>query len=101
MSTESPRTLSEIEQIILRYSEKLKRDFKVKSIKVFGSYAEGRQNGNSDLDLIVDFSETPTYFDIIELEDYLSNIIGIKVDLLTKEGISPHILPYIEEIKVL
>ena len=101
MSTESPRTLSEIEQIILKYSEKLERDFKVKSIKVFGSYAEGRQNENSDLDLIVDFSETPTYFDIIELEDYLSNIIGIKVDLLTKEGISPHILPYIEEIKVL
>ena len=101
MSIEGSRTLREIEQIILRHSEKLKNDFKVRSLKVFGSYARGEQNKDSDLDLIVDFFETPTYFDIVELEDYLSNILKIKVDLLTEEGISPHILPYIEEVKVL
>ncbi len=101
MSAKSPKTLSDIEQIILKHSDKLKDDFKVKSIKIFGSYARGEQNKDSDLDLIVDFFETPTYFDIVELEDYLSNILKIKVDLLTEEGISPHILPYIEEVKVL
>ena len=101
METRKPKTLREIEQLILKHSNTLKEDFKVKSIKIFGSYAEGRQNEDSDLDLIVDFFKTPTYFDIIELEDYLSNILNIKVDLLTEEGISPHILPYIEEVKVL
>ena len=101
METRKPKTLREIEQLILKHSDTLKEDFKVKSIKIFGSYARGEQNENSDLDLIVDFFETPTYFDIVELEDYLSNILNIKVDLLTEEGISPHILPYIEEVKVL
>ena len=101
METKKPKTLREIEQLILKHSDTLKEDFKVKSIKIFGSYARGEQNENSDLDLIVDFFETPTYFDIVELEDYLSNILNIKVDLLTEEGISPHILPYIEEVKVL
>ena len=101
METRKPKTLSDIEQIILKHSDILKEDFKVKSIKIFGSYAEGRQNEDSDLDLIVDFFKTPTYFDIVKLEDYLSNILNIKVDLLTEEGISPHILAYIEEVKVL
>ena len=101
METRKPKTLREIEQLILKHSDILKEDFKVKSIKIFGSYVEGRQNEDSDLDLIVDFFKTPTYFDIVKLEDYLSNILNIKVDLLTEEGISPHILPYIEEVKVL
>ena len=101
METRKPKTLREIEQLILKHSDILKEDFKVKSIKIFGSYVEGRQNEDSDLDLIVDFFKTPTYFDIVKLEDYLSNILKIKVDLLTEEGISPHILPYIEEVKVL
>ncbi len=101
MGTEKPKTLNEIERLILEHSDTLKEDFKVKSIKIFGSYAEGRQKEDSDLDLIVDFFETPTYFDIVKLEDYLSGILNIKVDLLTEEGISPHILLYIEEVKVL
>nr|WP_280985301.1 nucleotidyltransferase family protein [Hippea maritima] len=86
---------------MLRHADKLKNEFNVKGIRIFGSYAEGRQNENSDLDLIVDFFETPTYFDIIELEEYLSNILDIKVDLLTEKGISPYILPYIEDTRVL
>ena len=101
METKNTKTLSVIEQLILKHTDTLKEDFKVKSIKIFGSYARGEQNKNSDLDLIVDFFETPTYFDIVKLENYLSDILNIKVDLLTKEGISPHILPYIEEVRVL
>jgi len=101
MKTKEKKTLEDIKQVILKHADKLKNEFNVKSIKVFGSFAEGRQREDSDLDLIVDFFETPTYFDIIELEEYLSSILDVKVDLLTEEGISPYILPYIEEIRVL
>jgi len=101
MKAKEKKTLEDIKQVILKHADKLKNEFNVKSIRVFGSYAEGRQREDSDLDLIVDFFETPTYFDIIELEEYLSSILDVKVDLLTEEGISPYILPYIEEIRML
>jgi predicted nucleotidyltransferase len=95
------KVLQEIIQILKEHREELRGTYKVKRLKVFGSYAKNKQTENSDLDLVVSFEETPTLLEFIDLKEYLEDITGIKVDLVTEEGISPYIKPYIKEIEVL
>jgi len=73
------------------------RSFGVKRIGIFGSFVRGEEKEGSDVDVIVEFEEGNKNFDnFINLAFYLEDLLGRKVDLLTPEGISPHIKPYIE-----
>lgn len=98
---ETKKGLEEIIEDLRKYREELKGVYKVKHLKIFGSYANKEQTDESDLDLIASFEETPTLLEFIELKEYLENITGIKIDLVTEKGISPYIKPYIKAIEVL
>ena len=65
--------------------------FQVKSLLLFGSYVRGRQRKKSDLDILVEFFEPPTFFEFLALERYLSQLLGVKVDLVMKEALKPAI----------
>jgi len=67
----------------------LKEKFKVKRIGIFGSYLRGEEKKGSDLDILVEFEEEPGLFEFLELEDYLSKILKIKVDLVMKNALKP------------
>ena len=71
----------------------LKEQYQVETIGFFGSYARGEQNKKSDVDIIVEFSQINKIdlFVFIELEDFLSKQLGIKVDLVTKSALKPMI----------
>ncbi|SNY23459.1 hypothetical protein SAMN06295989_1252 [Methanohalophilus euhalobius] len=69
--------------------------YNVKYIGLFGSYVRGEQTTESDLDILVEFSKTPTLFQFINLENYLSDTLGIKVDLVMKDSLKPNIGKYI------
>lgn len=69
----------------------LRERFKVETIGVFGSYVKGEQKRKSDLDILVDFSETPSLFEFVELEDFLSQKLGTKVDLVMRDALKPRI----------
>lgn len=75
----------------------LKEKFKVKSIGIFGSYAKGEQTKKSDIDMLVEFDAPVGFFKFIELEDYLSEMLGVKVDLVTPDALKPLIKPHIIE----
>ena len=96
-----PKTLSEIVKILVQHRKELEENYGIRKVKIFGSYAEGKQTHKSDLDLIVEFNEIPTLIELVRIEEELSKLLGIKVDLLTDEGISPFIRPHIKEIEVL
>jgi predicted nucleotidyltransferase len=49
------------------------------------------QNPNSDLDILVSFSKTPSLIKLIELENFLSDNLGIKVDLVMKDSLKPRL----------
>jgi hypothetical protein len=51
----------------------------------------GEQESESDLDILVEFEKDPSFFDYIRLEDYLSDILGVKVDLVMKSALEPAI----------
>jgi hypothetical protein len=69
----------------------LKEKYKIKTLQVFGSYIRGKQKKGSDLDILVEFSRTIDLFTFIELEDFLSKNLGIKVDLVMKDTLKPRI----------
>jgi predicted nucleotidyltransferase len=63
----------------------LASEFGVRRIGLFGSYAKGHSNETSDIDIIVEF-ERPIGLRFVELVDYLENLLGRKVDVLTPAG---------------
>ncbi len=68
-----------------------------KKVSIFGSYARGEQKPESDLDIIVEFSERKSLLDIVGIEQELSDELGIKVDLLTEKSISPYLIDRIRK----
>lgn len=80
--------------------ESLARELKkqgASKIAVFGSYAKKQENPSSDIDVIVDFSERKSLLDMVRIERELSEVLGIKVDLLTEQSISPYLIDSITE----
>lgn len=67
----------------------LRKRFHVQYLGLFGSYVQGTPLKNSDLDILVEFSETPSLFAFIELEEYLSDLLDVKVDLVMKSTLKP------------
>jgi predicted nucleotidyltransferase len=68
----------------------------VSTIGLFGSFVTGRQTPESDVDFLVDFAPGEHSFDnFMELSFLLEDLMGRKVELLTRESLSPHIGPHI------
>lgn len=61
----------------------------VRSLGVFGSYVRREQTSNSDIDLLVTFDDTPSLLKFIELENYLTDLLGIRVDLVMEDALKP------------
>ena len=85
------KNITEIKDIINKQKSLLKSKFQVKSISVFGSYVKSEQNSDSDIDILIEFSKTIDLIEFIELENYLSDIIGSKVDLVMKSALKSRI----------
>lgn len=72
------------------------------NISLFGSVIRNEDNENSDVDFLVEFKENRTLFDLIRLKEDLENLIGKKVDVVTKDSlhwtIKDHILSEAEQV---
>lgn len=67
------------------------REYGVNKLGVFGSYARGEAQPDSDLDLLVSFSQPTSLLTQIRIERELSERLGVKIDLLTEQAISPYL----------
>ena len=91
------KSKDKILKILKKELPALKEKFKVKSIGIFGSYIRGEQTKTSDIDMLVEFGAPMGFFKFIELEDYLSEMLGVKVDIVTPDALKPLIKPHIIE----
>lgn len=80
------KKLKQIEKIIERKRTFLEEKFNLKEIGIFGSYARGDETEYSDLDILVNFSK-PIGWEFIDLKDFLEEILGSKVDLVTTNAL--------------
>ena len=87
------RSLKEIEAVLKKHKKKLKEKYGIREIGIFGSYLRGEAKEDSDLDILVDFEPEArvSLLDFVELENYLSDMLGIKVDLVERDALKPKI----------
>lgn len=81
--------LEEKLKILRQYKPALKEKYNVDKIGVFGSYSRGEQKEDSDIDVLVEFFEPIGLFDFVGLQMELSEQLGKKVDLATKNALKP------------
>ena len=83
--------LDKIKQILKKNKSILKKQFKVKALGIFGSYVRGEQKKNSDVDILVEFSQIPGFFGYLQTEEHLSSMLKKPVDLVMKGSLKPFI----------
>ena len=84
------KTRQEIEETLKKYKPFLREKFKVKRIGIFGSYVRGEESEKSDVDILVEFS-AQIGREFIDLKDFLKDILGKEVDLVTARALKPQI----------
>ena len=85
------KDLEEIKQILRQSKPFLKDNYRITEVGIFGYYAHGKETESSDVDVIVDYQKPPTLIMLVELKEYLSSLIDMKVDVVTKKGLKPRI----------
>jgi uncharacterized protein len=86
-----PLDLTQILATLHRLLPTLARQYHVQSLGVFGSYVRHAQRPDSDLDVLVTFEEPPGLLTFLALEHYLTDVLGVRVDLVMREALKPTI----------
>ncbi len=84
-------SLTQIQTTLQDHRDILQQQFQVTRLWIFGSYGRGEQQPHSDLDLLIDYDQAPTLWAIEHLREYLQNLLAIKVDIVTRNGLKPRI----------
>lgn len=66
-------------------------DFYIKNLGLFGSYVRGENSDSSDIDILIEYDENKAFslFTLIKLEEFLTKLFNVKVDLVNKKSIKP------------
>jgi predicted nucleotidyltransferase len=81
------KTLEEIRNVLASHRQVLKDKYKVKNIGIFGSYVRGEHKAKSDLDVLVEYDNPVSLLQIVALENHLTALLGVKVDLVPRRNI--------------
>ena len=87
----------EILKVLKKELPYIRKKYHVKSIGLFGSCVRGEERKESDIDILIEFEKPIGLFKFMELEEYLSQKLGRKVDLVEKEALKERIKPYVME----
>ena len=82
-------TLNETKKQLHDLKPVLKAKYKVETIEIFGSYARRGQTSQSDIDLLVTYSEAPDIVGVNNIKRLLRRKLGVKVDIVSKKYINP------------
>jgi predicted nucleotidyltransferase len=95
----SMKTFEELKTTLSAHKKELSEKYAVREIGIFGSYVRGEQKKKSDVDVLVEFEESAnlSLLDFIGLENYLSDVLGVKVDLVEKHTLKPRIGKHVLE----
>jgi len=87
------KSLDEIQQTLREQKPYLAEKCGVEIVGVFGSYVRQEEGPDSDLDILIELDRPPkiSLIGLVELEDYLSQILGVKVDLAIKTNLKKRI----------
>ena len=87
------KSLDRIKEILKKREKEPKEKYKIREINIFGSYLKGEAKEESDLDILAEFKPDAkiSLLEYVELENYLSDLLLVKVDLVEKSALKPRI----------
>lgn len=88
---------NQIINILANQKKKLEKKYPISEMALFGSYARGDFNEHSDIDILVDFNKRIDGFDYIRIAHELEDAFEHRIDLVSRGGIKPQYLPYVEK----
>ena len=91
MKRKSLKSIDEIEQVLKVHKRELREKYGVKKIGIFGSFLSKENTKNSDIDILVEIGIPMGFFKFLGLERYLSHLLEVKVDLVTRKALKPYI----------
>ena len=88
---------TEIIRLLRQHRDELRKQFGVKSLAIFGSVARGEAGPESDVDIRVEFEGRATFDRYMGLKFFLEDLLGRRVDLVTRKALKPRLRPYVEQ----
>jgi predicted nucleotidyltransferase len=88
--------MEEIKQKLHQELPRLKQEFPIQSLALFGSYVRNEQTAASDVDIIVEFNDNIGW-EFLDLQSELEKLLVKKVDLISKRGIKPRYWEYLKD----
>lgn len=73
--------------MIGEHAERLRREFRVRTLRLFGSVVRGEASLGSDIDFLVEFDGPPTFKRFMGLKFALEDMLGVRVDLVIPDGL--------------
>lgn len=89
-------TKNEIIAILKEHKPALYAKYPLSELGLFGSYARGDNNEDSDIDILVDFKSRIDGFEYIRLAHEFEDLFNHKIDIVSRRAIKPDYLPYVE-----
>ncbi len=77
----------EIKELLKNHKKEFEEKYQIKDIGIFGSYAKGMQKKTSDIDILVTFKKPVSLLHIVSFENYVSDLLGTKADVVPKNNI--------------
>ncbi len=77
----------EIVNVLRELGDQIEREFNVQIEGIFGSYARGEERDGSDLDVLVNYNDNATLYDLVGLGDFLEDMLHCKVDVVSRRAL--------------
>jgi hypothetical protein len=85
------KNFEEIKDVLQKHKNELREQYGLKEIGIFGSYVRGEQKEESDLDILVELEKPVGFVRFLKLENALSQLVGLPVEIVTKKALKPYI----------
>ncbi|TAN62410.1 nucleotidyltransferase [bacterium] len=90
-------TFEKIKKVLLSHKQELRKRFNIKEIGIFGSYARNEQKKESDVDILIELRKPLGLLEFLDVQEFLEQLLKLKVDLVTKKALKPYIGKHILE----
>ena len=85
------KTFEEIKKVLQKHREEFREQYGLKEIGIFGSYVKGEQKEKSDIDMLIELEKPIGFVRFMRLENALSQLLGVRVEMVTRKALKPHI----------
>jgi len=85
------KTFEEIKKVLQKHREEFREQYGLKEIGIFGSYVKGEQKEKSDIDMLIELEKPIGFVRFMKLENALSQLLGVRVEMVTRKALKPHI----------